>query len=123
MTRVVLIDDHTAFRQALALLVAHQLELTVVAQAGTVAEGQRMLPEGDLAVVDVALPDGSGVELVRHLQRVHPTGRILTLASPSDVEATGEAAASGADKVLSTAVGLDELMRAMAQLAAAERPT
>ncbi len=123
MTRVVLIDDHTAFRQALASLVDHQLDLTVVGQVGTVAEGQRVLPEGDLAVVDVTLLDGSGVELVRHLQRVHPAGRILALASPSDMGATAEVSAAGADKVLSKAVGLDEILCTVAQLAAAERPT
>ncbi len=117
MTRVVFIDDHTTFRQALALLVDHQLELTVVGQAGTVAEGQRMLPEGDLAVIDLALPDGSGVELVRHLQRVQPASRILALAPPSDAEATAAARMAGADQVLSKAVGLGEIMQTVAQLA------
>ena len=121
MAHVVLIDGHAVFRQALALLVDRLLGLPITAQAGSLVEGRRALPEGALVVVDVALPDGSGVDLVRHLQQTPSVRRILALAPPADPEALAAAMNAGADQALSTEVGLDELMGTLAQLAAEVR--
>ena len=118
MAHVVLIDGHAVFRQALALLVDRLLGLPITAQAGSLLEGRRVLPEGNLVVVDVALPDGSGVDLVRHLRQTRPYAASWRWPPPTDPDALAAAMYAGTDRALSTEVGLDDLMRAMAQLAA-----
>ena len=65
VTRVILVEDHAAFRDALTSLLNMQPDLEVVGHAGSLAEGRAALAleEVDVAVVDVFLPDGNGVEL------------------------------------------------------------
>jgi DNA-binding NarL/FixJ family response regulator len=69
MRRVLLVEDHAAFRQALTDVLNMQPDLEVVGRAGSLAEGRTaaaaLVEEVDVAVVDVFLPDGNGVELVR----------------------------------------------------------
>ena len=69
-----LVEDHVAFREALALLLTHQSDLEVVAQAGSLAEAREALDGRldarlDVAVVDLSLPDGDGSELIRERAR------------------------------------------------------
>ncbi len=70
MIRVLLVDDHTSFRQPLAFMMDREADLSVVGQAGSLAEARRQVRDIDVAVVDLDLPDGSG-------GRSHPrtTGR------------------------------------------------
>ena len=64
MRRVLLVEDHAAFRGALITMLNMQPDLEVVGQAGSLAEGRAAaaLKEIDVAVVDVFLPDGNGFE-------------------------------------------------------------
>ena len=56
-----LVEDHTAFRQSLALLLSREPDLEVVAQAGSLSEARQMLDTPlNVAVVDLGLPDGTG---------------------------------------------------------------
>jgi len=58
--RVMLVEDHVAFRQALAFLLMREPDLEVVAQAGSLAQAREMLDRRlDVAVLDLALPDGT----------------------------------------------------------------
>ena len=100
--RVMLVEDHTAFRQALALLLSHEPELEVVAQAGSLAEARQALLEGrlDVAVLDLALPDGDGSDLIGELRRRNPGVSIVVLSAamgPGDLD---EAIEARADAVL-----------------------
>jgi two-component system response regulator DesR len=100
--RVMLVEDHTAFRQALALLLSHEPDLEVVAQAGSLAEARQALLEGrlDVAVLDLALPDGDGSELIGELRRRNPGVSIVVLSAamgPGDLD---EAIEARADAVL-----------------------
>ena len=100
--RVMLVEDHTAFRQALALLLSSEPDLEVVAQAGSLAEARQALLEGrlDVAVLDLALPDGDGSDLIGELRRRNPGVSIVVLSAamgPGDLD---EAVAAGADAVL-----------------------
>lgn len=64
--RTLLLEDHAAFRQAMTFLLEREPNFEVVAQAGTLAEARRSLPDGvDLAIVDLALPEGRGMSLSR----------------------------------------------------------
>ena len=70
-----LVEDHVAFRVALASLLTHQSDLEVVAQAGSLAEAREALDGRldarlDVAVVDLSLPDGDGSELIRELRQM-----------------------------------------------------
>ena len=70
MTRLVIIDDHEALRDGLAVLLG-QGGLEVVAAAGNVASGADVVADADpdVAIVDIQLPDGSGIELMEQLCR------------------------------------------------------
>ena len=103
--KVMLVEDHLAFRQALAFLLSDDPELEVVAQAGSLAEAREALEGGgldgalDVAVLDLALPDGDGIELIGELRRSSPGVRIMVLSATvwaSDVE---EILRAGADAV------------------------
>lgn len=92
-----LVEDHTSSREALAELLDRQPDFEVTGQAGTIAEASALLASGidvDLALVDLALPDGHGTELIRELRRIRPnavslvlTGSVSTLERARAVEA------------------------------------
>lgn len=68
--RVILVDDHTLVRQGIAQLVEGEPDLEVVGQAGTLAEARHVLRghPADVVLMDVSLPDGSGLSLIRELR-------------------------------------------------------
>jgi DNA-binding NarL/FixJ family response regulator len=78
-----LVEDHIAFRQALAILLSADPELEVVSEAGSLAEAREALGGGglDVALLDLALPDGDGRELVGELRRSSPGVRIMVLSA------------------------------------------
>lgn len=120
MTRVLLVEDHAAFRQPLAFILDREEGLTVVGQAGSLAEARRQLTGVDVAVVDLNLPDGSGVDLVHELRSVNPESMVLVLTgsvNPGDYARAVEAGAAG---VLHKSAGLSEIIRAIHRLAAGE---
>ncbi len=100
--RVMLVEDHAAFRQALAFLLTNEPDLEVVAQAGSLAEAREALDEDglDVAVLDLALPDGDGSDLIGELRRRNPGVSVVVLSAamgPGDLD---EAVAAGADALL-----------------------
>ena len=101
IVRVMLVDDHAAFRQSLASLLSQEPDLEVVAQAASLAQARKMLDTPlDVAVVDLALPDGDGRELIGELRRTNPGISVLVLSvmlGPSHIE---EVLKAGADAVL-----------------------
>jgi two-component system response regulator DesR len=100
--RVMLVEDHTAFRQALAFLLSHEPDLEVVAQAGSLAEARQALVEGrlDVAVLDLALPDGDGSDLIGELRRRNPGVSIVVLSAAMGLGDLDEAVEARADAVL-----------------------
>jgi DNA-binding NarL/FixJ family response regulator len=104
--RVMLVEDHAAFRQALAFLLDNEPDLEVVAQADSVAEARQALwggaLEGDLdvAVVDIGLPDGDGRDLIGELRRRDADVSVLVLSATVEAAGLEEALRAGADAVL-----------------------
>jgi two-component system, NarL family, response regulator DevR len=98
--RVFLLDDHEVVRRGVRELLEGdgQGEIEVVGEAGTADEALRRLPavRPDVAVLDVRLPDGNGVEVCREIRSKHPDIRCLMLTSFADDEALFDAIMAGA---------------------------
>ena|SRR3712207_3465114 len=98
-----------------------QPDLEVVGQAGSLAEARAAasaLEEVDVAVVDVFLPDGNGVELVRELRQADPHVLIVILTAGEDPDLHALAFEAGADEVCLKAEGIEEIMKAIRGVAA-----
>jgi DNA-binding NarL/FixJ family response regulator len=98
MVSVFLVDDHEVVRRGVADLLSEADDLTVVGQAGTVAEALATIPSvrPDVAVLDMRLPDGNGVELCRELRSQLPELHCLILTSYTDEQAMLDAILAGA---------------------------
>jgi two-component system, NarL family, response regulator DevR len=100
--RVLVVDDHEVVREGLVSLLNRRDGFEVVAEAGTVAEAieQARRFEPDIVVMDVRLPDGSGIEACREIRAERPATRVLMLTSYPDEEAVLSAIVAGASGYL-----------------------
>ena len=100
--RILVVDDHEIVRQGLVSLLERREGFQVVAQAGTVAEATENARkyQPDLVVMDVRLPDGSGIEACREIRAEFPATRIIILTSYPDEEAVFAAIVAGASGYL-----------------------
>ena len=96
--RIVLVDDHEVVRAGIKAMLDAQDDMDVVGEAGTVEEGVRRVgyDEPDVVVLDVRLPDGSGVEACRDIRDRFPDVKVLMLTSFADEEALMSAILAGA---------------------------
>jgi DNA-binding NarL/FixJ family response regulator len=96
--RVLLVDDHEVVRAGIKALLDAQEDMTVVGEAGTAEEGIRRVgyDEPDVVVLDVRLPDRSGVEACRDIRERFPEVAVLMLTSFADEEALMAAILAGA---------------------------
>ena len=96
--RVFLLDDHEVVRRGVRELLESEDDLEVVGEAGTAEEALRRIPatHPDVAVLDVRLPDGDGVEVCREIRSAHPETACLMLTSFADDEALFSAIMAGA---------------------------
>ena len=96
--RVLLVDDHEVVRRGLQTILERNREIAIVAEAGTVAsaisEAARVKP--DVIVMDLRLPDGSGVEACRQIRSADDTVKVLILTSHADEDALFAAVLAGA---------------------------
>lgn len=98
MIRVFLVDDHEVVRRGLIDLLSADPELDVIGEADSVAQALARIPavQPDVAVLDVRLPDGNGIELCRDLLSHMPNLRCLMLTSFTSDEAMLDAILAGA---------------------------
>ncbi len=96
--RIVLVDDHEVVRAGIKAMIDAQDDLLVVGEAATAEEGLRRVgyDEPDVVVLDVRLPDGSGVETCRDIRSRFPDVKVLMLTSFADEEALMAAILAGA---------------------------
>ena len=120
--RLLLLDDHTSFRELLSLRLAREPDLAVVAEAGSLAKAQEVLRRVavDIALVDLELPDGSGVQLIHDLRVANPHAQALLLTASVDRHEYAAAVAAGASGVLSKTVGSAEIIATIRRLSAGE---
>ncbi len=120
MVRVFLVDDHEVVRRGLIDLLSSDPDLEVVGEAGSVTQAMARVPavQPDVAVLDVRLPDGSGIELCRELLSRMPDLRCLILTSYTSDEAMLDAILAGASGYVVKDIKGMELARAIKDVGA-----
>ncbi|HXI82363.1 MAG TPA: response regulator transcription factor, partial [Verrucomicrobiae bacterium] len=113
--RLLIVDDHEVVRQGLASLLDRRPNFQVVAEAGTVEEAvaQARRHRPDIVVMDVRLPDGSGVEACREIRAELPETRVVMLTSFPDDEAVLSAIVAGAAGYLLKQIRARDLVSAL----------
>ncbi|WP_405012354.1 response regulator [Kitasatospora sp. NBC_01539] len=118
--RVFLLDDHEVVRRGVHDLLSTEDDIEVVGEAGTAAEALARIPAvtPDVAVLDVRLPDGNGVEVCREVRSRSPEVRCLMLTSFSDDEALFDSIMAGASGYVLKAIRGTDLITAVRDVAA-----
>lgn len=118
--RVFLLDDHEVVRRGVHELLSTEEDIEVVGEAGTAADAMVRIPatRPDVAVLDVRLPDGSGVEVCREIRSQDESVKCLMLTSFADDEALFDAIMAGASGYVLKAIRGNELLSAVRDVAA-----
>lgn len=118
--RVLLVEDHAVFRQALALAFGLEPNLKVVAQAGSLAEARQQLEGVDVAVLDLDLPDGNGSTLIPELRAVNRRTETLILTASVQQRDLARAVEAGAAGLINKRTPLREIVEAVQRVGAGE---
>jgi two-component system, NarL family, response regulator DevR len=118
--RIFLVDDHEVVRRGVRDMLEAEGDFEVVGEAGNVEEALNRIAatSPDVAILDVRLPDGSGVELCRELKISHPAVACLMLTSFDDDEALFEAIVAGAAGYVLKQVKGNDIINAVRQVGA-----
>ncbi len=123
MIRVLLVDDHAILRQGVRELLAAAGDIEVVGEAGTageaIAAAQALRP--DVVLLDVALPDRNGIEVIEDLKRAHAGAGVLALSMYPAAQYAVAAVRAGAAGYLPKATDSSEVLAAVRQVAAGGR--
>ena len=120
--RVFLLDDHEVVRRGLRDLLEAEEDFEVVGEAGTAEEAYGRIPatRPDVAVLDVRLPDGDGIEVCREIRSRHPEIQCLMLTSFADDEALFSSIMAGASGYLLKQVKGTDLVGGIRRVGAGE---
>ncbi len=112
---ILIVDDHPLFREGLKSLIARNPGFEVVGEAGNGADAIRMAKEmkPDLAVVDISLPDRSGLDIVRELRDLLPQTRIMIVSMHSKIDYITEAFQAGATGYVVKESAADRLVQGL----------
>ncbi|MGI8539241.1 MAG: response regulator [Rubrobacteraceae bacterium] len=123
--RIFLVEDHSSFRQSLAMMFDMEDGFEVAGQAGSLAEARKVaskLAEDDidLGVLDLNLPDGEGMDLIAEFRERNPEFAALILTASLDRAEHARAVEAGAGAVLHKAADLDEIVEYLKRLSEGE---
>jgi DNA-binding NarL/FixJ family response regulator len=120
--RVFLLDDHEVVRRGVRDLLEAQPDFEVVGEAATAEEGLSRIPptQPDVAIIDMRLPDGNGVEVCREVRSREPRIQCLILTSFADDEALFDAIMAGAAGYLLKQIKGNDLIDAIRRVAAGQ---
>ena len=112
--RVVLVDDHQVLVEALRYVLEREPDIRVVAVARSVGEAKLAAREPlDVALMDYALPDGTGAEATRAIKARWPAARVVMLTAVSDDETVLESIQAGADGYLTKDRAVEDVVAAV----------
>jgi two-component system, NarL family, response regulator DevR len=113
--RVVLVDDHEVVRNGIKSLLAETPDVSVVGEAGTVKDAieRAVWARPDVVIMDVRLPDGSGIEATREIRARLPNTQVLMLTTFSDDEALFASIMAGAAGYVLKQIRGADLVRAV----------
>jgi DNA-binding NarL/FixJ family response regulator len=116
--RVMLVEDHPDFRRLMEGLLGGQADIKVVALAGSLAEARKhaAVVRFDVAVLDISLPDGNGVDLIVDLRRENPDVAVLILSATLDPASIDRAAEAGVDEIMDKLEPLDKILDTVRRL-------
>ena len=122
-TRILLVEDHASFRQALAFMLEREPGFEVVGQVGSMAEARaipdKVLDEVDIAIVDLALPDGDGLDLIEGFSS-RPKTATLVLSASLEPGRFARAVEAGAAGVMHKSTPINDIVDAVRRLMAGE---
>jgi DNA-binding NarL/FixJ family response regulator len=117
---VQIVDDHALVREGLVRLIESTPDLSVVGEAASLAQAMPLLDQpADVLMVDVSLPDGTGLELLRLARRRHPRLAIVVVTMHNDDGTLLDAFDGGASGLVLKSAGSDEVIEAVRRAAAA----
>ena len=122
MIRVFLLDDHEIVRRGVRELLEAEDDIEVVGEAGTAEEALNRIPptRPEVALLDVRLPDGNGVEVCREVRSRHPEVACIMLTSFSDDEALVQAVVAGASGYLLKQIRGTDIVDAVRRVASGQ---
>lgn len=120
--RVYLLDDYAEVRAALRRLLAEQPDLQVIGEAGTAADALTQLPDlrPDVALIDIGLPDGNGIDVCRQVRSQQPGTSCLLLTSHDEEDARFAAVMAGAAGYLTKQLRFEDLLTGIRAVAAGQ---
>src|SRR5258708_35480071 len=100
--RVLVVDDHALFAEALMLTLGIDDRIQVVGSAGTGIEAVSLAEalHPDVVLMDVHMPSMDGIEATRHVRRVSPRSRVVIVTAARSPELMAHAEAAGAERLL-----------------------
>jgi two-component system NarL family response regulator len=119
--RIFLADDHPALRAGLAAILNSEPDMKVVGQAGSGRETLEAIVDTDVFIVDLRMPEGDGVHVIRQLRERDPETRVLVLTTYDNEEDVFRALEAGARGFLLKDTTSEELVNAIRQVHAGER--
>ncbi|MGI8858722.1 MAG: response regulator [Rubrobacteraceae bacterium] len=116
--RVLLVDDHAIFTQAMKLVIRRVDGMEVAGIAGTLAEGRKIVfadevEDLDLVLVDLRLPDGHGAKLVAEIKARRPEVLVVVLSAEDDLS---DALQAGADEAMNKSTPLPEIVATLRRI-------
>ena len=123
MARVLIADDHAMIRAGLRRWLEQDRSVEAVAEASSGAETLQQLRDGswDLVVLDINMPDRSGIDILRHIRSGHPQTRVLVISGFSEKQYAIYALRAGASGYLAKDQAPEEFMRAVHTVLAGRR--
>ncbi len=118
--RILIVDDHPLYRDGLKSLLSRHPAFETAGEAGGFLEGLRLARKlkPDLALLDISLPDGSGIELARELRKLLPQVGMIIVSMHSKIDFIAAAFQAGAAGYVAKESGADRILQALESVAA-----